>query len=408
MIWEVDQPERSVDGLDADGRPDPAYAAALGLVPAPYGRRALAYVIDLAAFGLLQLPLWLGAMPLVFKMISGAISPYGLVNHPDFVLAVVMASISTALLLAFSIVQWVLHGRRGLTIGKAIVGIRSVNVRSLERPGAWVVLLRLLLVSVAGVVPVVGTVIMLASPTFDPQQRGRALHDRATRMWLVDIRRGLNPYDEKRMRIARKSVTAEPVPEREKLPSLATAMSPGEPGYRPGSRISAGVLGVGRPADLSTSGGSIPERPVPLAPSPAAPAAAPAAPVPTPAVTPAPVPTAKRAVVAEPVAGYALRFDTGQRVEIAGPTLLGRDPDAGAQPGAALASVADESRSLSKTHALVRVVDGGMEIVDWHSTNGCAVIRGGVERELEPGIPALVVEGDGVRLGDRHAEVIRS
>lgn len=67
-----------------------------------------------------------------------------------------MASITVALSLAFLIVQWVLQARRGLTIGKGFTGLRSINVRTLEKPGAGAVLLRALIVGVAGVIPVIG------------------------------------------------------------------------------------------------------------------------------------------------------------------------------------------------------------------------------------------------------------
>ncbi|HYP72796.1 MAG TPA: RDD family protein, partial [Microbacterium sp.] len=236
MIWEVDQRERSVEGIGPDGRPDPAYAAALGLVRAPFGRRALAFACDVAIWLVLQLPLWLGAVPLLLKLATGSISTYGFVNHPDFVLAVVMAAVSVVLMLVYAIVQWVLHGRKGVTIGKAIAGIRSVNVRTLARPGMGAVLLRLIIVGAFGLVPVVGPVAVLVSPTFDPRGRGRGWHDSATGLWLVDVRTGLNPYDEKRMRIARKTVAAEPVAERSELPSLATPRDPAvQPEYRPGT-----------------------------------------------------------------------------------------------------------------------------------------------------------------------------
>ena len=55
------------------------------------------------------------------------------------------------------------------------------------------VLVRGLLVGVSGIVPVLGPAFVLVSPTFDPERRGRGLHDTATGVWLVDVRRGLNP-----------------------------------------------------------------------------------------------------------------------------------------------------------------------------------------------------------------------
>ena len=250
MIWEVEEKKQAIEGLDAEGRADPAYAAALGLLRAPFGRRALALTVDVAIWVVVMLPLWLGATPLLIKLLTGTISPYGFLNHPDFLLAVILASVSTLLGLAYLVVQLILHGVKGRTIGKGLAGVRSVNVRTLERPGVGAVLLRFLIVVAAGIVPVFGPAFILISPTFDPDGRGRGLHDKATGIWLIDVRRGLDPYDQKRMRVARKMVKAEPNLRRSTLPSLATPTDPGaQPEYRPGSRVSAGVLGMARPHD---------------------------------------------------------------------------------------------------------------------------------------------------------------
>lgn len=410
MIWEIEHETRVVDGLDAQGRPDPAYAAALGLVPAPFGRRALAFAIDIAIWLIIQLPLWLGAVPLLLKLATGAISPYGFVNHPDFVLAVIMAAVSVALSLVYVVVQWMLHGLKGITIGKAITGIRSVNVMTLERPGVWAVLLRYIIVAASGILPAVGPALVLLSPTFDLERRGRGWHDRIGRVWLVDVRHGLNPYDEKRMRVARKTVKAEPAPERVELPSLATPRDPiAQPEYRPGSRISAGVVGVPRspeapamPAPAAAAPASAPVNPA--TPSPAATPAAPAVATPAPAVAVSEAPGPRRR---GRMGGLALRLDTGETIPVTAPILLGRDPDAAAHPGARAVPLTDTTRTLSKTHALVQPVAGGLEIIDRRSTNGCGVIRGGIETELVSGGSATVAEGDAIRLGDRTADVVQ-
>lgn len=432
MIWEIDEGKPVIEGLDAAGRPDPAYAAALGLLRAPFGRRALAFTCDAVVWLLLQLPLWIGAVPLLLKLASGSISAYGFLNHPDFVLAAVMAGITVLLSLVYLVVQLVLHGRKGVTIGKAVAGIRSVNVRTLERPKVGAVFLRFLLFTASGVLPLLGPVFLLVSPTFDPDRRGRGLHDKATNVWLVDSRRGLNPYDEKRMRVARKMVKTEPVPERSALPSLATPVDPSaQPQYRPGSRVSAGVLGVARPHDpreRSEGGpasapaslrGDAPSPPVPApAPVPAStPAPAPTpAPVPTPAPAPAPTPAAEPSVPSPasdpapapaPMVRHGLRFDTGENILVAEPVLLGRNPDAAGHPGARAIALADDSMSLSKTHMLVRPVDGGIEVIDCRSTNGSGLIRGGTEYGIAPGAPVQAVDGDMLRLGDRIATVVR-
>lgn len=432
MIWEVDEQKRTIEGLDAQGRPDPAYAAALGLLRAPFGRRALSVTVDATIWLILLLPLLIGSTPLLGKLVTGTISAYGFVNHPDFLLAVVMASVSTFLGLVFLVVQLILHGVKGMTLGKAVTGIRSVNVRTLERPGVGAVLLRFLIVVAAGVVPLLGPAFILSSPTFDPDARGRGLHDKATGIWLVDIRKGLNPYDAKRMRVARKVVKAEPNLGRSSLPSLATPTDPdAQPEYRPGNRVSAGVLGMARPHEphggpaigLSLATPTAAQTPVetgkpvlggyriadasptPQASSPEMPSA----PQPEPAELPAPEPVQPDpAPQTAPAMRFALVFDTGESIPVSGPVLLGRNPDAANHPGAMAIALTDDSRSLSKTHLLARPVDDGLEVLDCGSTNGSGLIRGGTEYAIAAGTPIVTTDGDMIRLGDRVATVVRA
>jgi uncharacterized RDD family membrane protein YckC len=275
MIWEIDEEREVIEGLDEDGRPDPSYAAALGLRPAPLGRRALASIIEFALYALLQLPYWLGALPSLLAVATGALSVYGLLNHPSLVWMIVAASVSFVLTLAFLITQLALHGRRGVTLGKAFTGIRSVDVKRLAKPGFGRALLRGVLLWASFLVPVVGPALFFVSPLFDGEKRGRGWLDKAAGTWFVDVRHGLDPYHEKRMRIARKTVAAEPESASSQLPSLATPTTGDATGYRPGARLSSGVVGAARAAEPGTS-------PRVEAPSvrPAAPSAEPAAPTP--------------------------------------------------------------------------------------------------------------------------------
>lgn len=424
-IWEIEDETEAIEGLDENGRPDPAYAAALGLLPAPLGRRAVALICDVALWLIVQLPLWIGAVPLLLKLAGGSISPYGFMNHPGFVLALVMAAVTVFLTLVLSVVQLVMHGRSGRTLGKAIVGIRTVNVRTLERPGIGWVLLRYLLLCASNLVPLFGPVLLLLSPLFDSERRRRGLHDKATQVWLIDVKQGLNPYDQKRLRVARKLVKAEPARERSVLPSLATPTDPSQqPAYRPGNRVSAGVIGIARPHTSDER----PEIGLPrTAPQPPAASTELGKPVfggyrqpdderavePARSVAPveSPLPPIEPAPVAAPqpaaIVHFGLRLDTGESVPVTEPLLFGRNPDAALHPGVRAVPLDDESKSLSKTHLLVRPVDGGLEITDCGSTNGSGLARAGVEYVIETGVPVVTVEGDTIRLGDRSAVVVR-
>ncbi|KAA6435120.1 RDD family protein [Agrococcus sediminis] len=495
MIWEIDEGRTVVEGLDESGRPDPEYAAALGLRPAPFGRRALASAIDLAVFALVHLPFWIVALPTVLKVVTGSLQPYGLVSHPDFVWMVVATVVSAVLATAFSIVQIVLHGRRGVTLGKAFVGIRSVNVATLQRPGVGRALLRALVLWASSALPVLGTALFLASPLLDSEKRGRGWLDKVGRTWFVDVRDGLDPYHDKKMRIARKTIAAEPEAAKSQLPSLATPADRLAQAYRPGARTSSGVVGAARPQQPGGDAvgiGAQPTEPAPshtvpgmpaggarlggyrpgelsgaarpIAPSSPSPGAgeglggivdsvpggrpAPAASRPVaPPTHPAPAPSgpidehtiiepdldggfddgsdegiddrtvrrvevveadddlgATRARASTRAAVATLAFDSGDRFAITGAALIGRNPaPAAGEVVEHLLPIADDTRSISKTHLLITAAP--LAAVDRASTNGSSVVRGGVEHPLAPGAPFALVPGDVVRFGDRTVTV---
>jgi hypothetical protein len=84
------------------------------------------------------------------------------------------------------------------------------------------------------------------------------------------------------------------------------------------------------------------------------------------------------------------------------PVVLGRDPAPdGASPGADPIPLQDPARSVSKTHALVEVVDDRVVITDLHSTNGTRVLSAeGLVHELEPGLATRAESGATVLLGE--------
>ncbi len=470
-IWELPDRERPVEGLDSLGLPDPDYAAALGLVSAPLGRRALAAAIDVAVYCVLQVPAVLFSFPLFTRLLSGRISWYGFVNHPDFVVALIVAGVTLLLTILFLVGQLVMQGRWGFTLGKLATGLRTVNVSTLAKPGVWRTTARAALAWLPAVT-VVGTPVVLASPLWARDDRERGWHDRVGRAWVIDARRGLNPYDAKRMRVARKTITSAPAPRPKSLPSLATSPDDRSASYRPGTRTSAGVLGVARPHSGdgrevvgltglepgeshpgSPEPGGIPRlgayveprvfaQEAPAAgpwqsetakdPAPArrpesdsqtrgnSPVATPSAPVATAPIASAPVASAP--VASAPVASAPVGSESGAASHRSSAATLLLDSGEqlritgpvvlGRAPvgvgGALPLAITDPGSSISKSHLVLRPVAGGLEVIDQGSTNGTVLVHDGREALLAAGTATVAAVGDTIRFGDRTARVLGS
>ncbi|MCK2035554.1 RDD family protein [Microbacterium sp. SSW1-49] len=336
MIWEIDDHAPEIEGLDKNGRPDPAYAASLGLIAAGRGARVGAAVLEWVLAVIIALPAIFTLTPILVGAAAGGFDPEKFFARDDLVWIIVAVAASQGLMIAYIVVQLVLHGRKGITLGKAVCGIRSINVRTLERPGFWRgAVVRYLVACASFLIPVIGPALVVAlSPLFDIERRGRGWLDLAAATWFVDARRGLNPYDQKRMRIARKRVKTPEHEEKAPLPSLATPVDRDAPAaYVPSARQSGGVIGAHRsgtgtvpaaspeessgaavvsavPPSLAT-GAPAPTFAPPAAPAPVAapvssfapPAPAPAAPAPAAPAPAAPAPAAPAAVpVAAPAA----------------------------------------------------------------------------------------------------------
>src|SRR5690349_11607211 len=110
--------------------PAPDDPDALGIVSAAPGLRSLAFTIDAGIWLLLASPAVVG----VIMLAAGDTSFVGLL----------LVIIGTALPLVSGLLQLVLHGRRGVTAGKAAMRLRSIAVDDLGRPGFWHVVLRVL------------------------------------------------------------------------------------------------------------------------------------------------------------------------------------------------------------------------------------------------------------------------
>lgn len=369
-------------GMRADGSPDPAYAVGLGLVPAPLGRRVLAFAIDAALVAVLLVPAVIGGIPLAQHVVAGGALEIG----PDLVVPLVLLGVSQLLVTIALIIQLLVSGLRGVTLGKRITGLRAVNVVTLEKPGFLRVALRAIVLSLSAVVvPVLGAAVLLASPLWEDEGRGRGWLDRLAGSWLIDARLGLNPADAKAMRLARKRMDAPPAAPVEAIPSLATGAE-GDLRFHPATRSRAAVVGAPETA------------PTAVVPAPVA-APSPSAPLPI-SLPPAPV--------AVPGGGRAeLLADDGARYPLAAVTVIGRNPAAPAGDQAQPVSVSDPASSMSKTHARFAIGDDGVWVEDLHSSNGTRVLDpSGILVEAAPGRRVHAPWGGSVELGDRRFTVL--
>lgn len=109
-------------------------------------------------------------------------------------------------------------------------------------------------------------------------------------------------------------------------------------------------------------------------------------------------------------ARWRLTFDGAGEVIVDDVLFLGRDPVAtAAHAGAPVLALSDETKSVSKTHAMVEVVGGVLRIHDLDSTNGVWVSAPGSDPvEVVPGEPVVVASGSRVELGDFALRVTHS
>lgn len=413
------------DAADTRHDVDPADAARLGIVPAGTGFRALAFTIDVAIWLALAAPLAIGAVMIAL----GDRSP----------LPVILVLAGGALTSVFVIVQLIAHGRRGVTAGKAALRLRSVSSADLGRPGFWRVVLRALVLWASTIVlVVVGPAVLFASALWDPQRRGRSILDRIGGCWVIDARAGLDPFDAKAMRHARRALR-DRVEAGEDLPSMASG-APDEIALRiPDARSRAGVVGPGGTGaqwrlatgedDLGVIDGIPPVDAGPLitgapatAPAPPAPvgfddAAAAFAPVASAGTAgPGPVPASAEVVQtsgAAPASGLRrsqamIRFDDGSVVRVPALGLVGRDPEAAAgEAPDALVRLEDPQRLMSKTHAAFGQDAEGVWVGDRGSRNGTQLVSpGGDVVDVPPGERMRVPVGWTVRVGGRTFELV--
>lgn len=387
-------------GEAAERVPDIDLAEELGIRTAKPWIRSLAFVVDLLVWVLLVSPAFIGAW-LVLE------------QGPRFWPQVLVIA-GSVLAGVFGLVQLILHGRRGVTVGKAAMKLRSVSVPGLSRPGFWRILLRALVLWLSNALPSAGPVLLFSSGYWDSSGRQRSLLDRVGGCWLIDVKDGLDPTNLNELRRARRGYDARFRDTSEHLPSLATAR-PRAPASAPDAPP-AFLTGPGAPGIPAATG---------LA---AAAAARNAEPAPTidlsaerssASVVGAARErwvTQKDRIEHEPTDSaranevWMFVFDDGSWITVTSFGLIGRAPEQ--QPGRAigqLVAIDDTHRLLADTHLAFGADEYGVWVEDLGSPGGSEVLEPGQRQTQRLGAGSAVRIGEGaiVELGGRGFRVQR-
>lgn len=343
--------------------------------------------------------------------------------------AVVLGIVVT---LAWLLLMWWMGAKRAATPGMRLMKIQVVGLRD-GRPIGWGRFAVRELVLLALTVTVVGLLVMLYLLVRQPRHQGWPDLLAET---VVIKERPLAPPQARAQadRPAPPAVSnaARPAPAPAASSATKAALAPlTPPGAQPApSRqpVSSRQPAPARPSPQSPTSPPEPAaRPTPLTPpvpsaqpvrSPqpvsaqSAPAGSSAVAAAQPKVGPRPVVTIASPQEPEPAArpttaASRVVLDDGRTLEVTGLVLLGRNPQPRAgEESAELVKVADETRTVSKTHLALGVDARGIYVVDRGSTNGSTVTdTSGVSRLCMAGEVVRVADGNIVSFGEHWLRV---
>lgn len=346
--------------MTAPGLAPPIGRAGVGPV-ADLGRRGRAFVIDRAlAWGVAAAvggPVWTRTDRVGLGVLAAAIAWLG-------------AEAGLGVLL----------GSRATSPGRAMTRIRVVDAETGVPLGVGRALLRqLVLVLATWPTLGLGLAVLAWTTAADPSRRRRGAHDHLAGSVALDARPTPAPRPEPdpgpRHAVNLTALRLLPTPQRPHL-ITAAATAPGPaPESQPAPTTRPPARTAGDLADLTA-----PTTARPAAPSPAADSAR-----------------------------WRITADSGESLLLEGLAVVGRRPEGRPEePVHHLMSLRSADLSLSKTHAELRVApDGALVVMDRGSANGSVLLRRGVTRDLTPGRPATLLDGDRVRVGDRVLTVSR-
>ncbi|MBE6481623.1 MAG: FHA domain-containing protein [Actinomyces ruminicola] len=397
-------PHASAEKVSAEAPPSSAGTfppAPVVAGPAPVRARVLAGLIDLAGGAVLS-----GMLASLLRLVGGASWMMSLLVAAVIVLAV----------------REVVLGRTGWTPGGRLMGVQLVSDRTGLPPGTGLILHADL--TFICVLPTLGlgAIALMHTVAADPQ--GRGWHDRLTGVRMVHAparppaaapasappaphaaqagRR--SPFSDGRF-----SFTPSNSPITEVADTLdSTRAAASIPNTK--SAIIDSVPWSAVPTPLDSTTDDVPKVPTGEAETSAvalnAHAAGPASPAPN-ADASAAVPetrrrrrAAQRKREADSVRIRLVPADGGSPILLTAPTVVGRDPaNISEYPGAKHVSLPDVSRSISKTHAALAPVPGGLWVTDLHSTNGTRIEQQGTVKQAQPEVPAPAPVGSVLILG---------
>jgi uncharacterized RDD family membrane protein YckC len=406
---------------------------------APVSRRAVAYLIDALIAGGLAIVLVI-ALSVTATLSGGVEAMLGIL--------LIGGPLVGLVLLGWFVVYTVMQTGRG-SIGMRAQGLRLVSDTDGASLGFGRALLRNIIFGLSAAI-----VVGYFTPLFDGSGRFQGWHDKVAKSLMVDARAegetspvetaasgsvpahgplgsAQRPAIPGLPQAAPASFAPPPVPPlptagsyaaQPPAPYAASAPHPSAPSNdAPQPDAGAPQQQPAAPAPVPVSDGLIafvpgvtqdapPARVQPPVAAPAEPAdavAAPAAPVtvvapaaaPAPAPTPAPVDDLEETRISIPGHRLVFTWDDGTRVPVSRRTIFGRNP--GAEDGAVLVPVRDETLSLSKTHFEAAAETSGGWVLDRHSTNGTTIVRDGQRIACPPGQRVPVRLGDAIEIGDR-------
>jgi uncharacterized RDD family membrane protein YckC len=325
----------------------------------------------------------------------------------------VVGAVAGAMVLVWLVLAIVL-GVSGTSPGKAMTGLRVVHHGTGTPIGVGPALLRSFVLGASGLPTFgIGVATLAWTAVEDRGRQRRGWHDHLSHTVVVDVRP-----------VAEVSDTGVDDGPRHIVNLTAMRLVPAPPveAVRTPERSELSVRRQPLAADLATPPAAVQaphhQAPPPM-PQPARsypqqhpqqPPQQPARTAPPPQWQPPPhqQPAPTRTPAAAPPR-WRVHFDDGESFVIAGLALVGRRPEARSGENVAhLVPLASADMSVSKTHAQFGPAsDGTIVVMDRGSTNGTVLVRQGVSRQLAPGKPAALVDGDKVVYGDREMTISR-